>query len=78
MPYYAKFLKNILTQKKKLGEFETVALTEGSSAMFRSKIPKKLKDPESFIIPCSIGGHDLGRALCDLGVSINLMPLSIF
>ncbi|WP_216072253.1 hypothetical protein, partial [Acinetobacter baylyi] len=27
---------------------------------------------------CSIGGMDVGRALCDLGVSINLMPLSIF
>ncbi|XP_062114589.1 uncharacterized protein LOC133825695 [Humulus lupulus] len=78
MPNYVKFLKDILTKKRRLGEFETVALTEGCSAMLKSKIPLKLKDPGSFTIPCSIGGRDVGRALCDLGASINLMPMSIF
>ncbi|XP_062103849.1 uncharacterized protein LOC133814964 [Humulus lupulus] len=78
MPNYVKFLKDILTKKRRLGEFETVALTEGCSAMLKSKIPPKLKDPSSFMIPCSIGGRDVGRALCDLGTSINLMPMSIF
>ncbi|XP_062085804.1 uncharacterized protein LOC133791913 [Humulus lupulus] len=77
MPNYVKFLKDILTKKRRLGEFETVALTEGCSAMLKSKIPPKLKDPGSFTIPCSIGGRDVGRALCDLGASINLMPMSI-
>ncbi|XP_060967915.1 uncharacterized protein LOC133035754 [Cannabis sativa] len=56
MPNYVKFLKDILTKKRRLGEFETVALTEGCSAMLKSKIPPKLKDPGSFTIPCSIGG----------------------
>ena len=40
--------------------------------------PPKLKDPGSFTIPCSIGGCDFGKALCDLGACINLMPFSIF
>ncbi|XP_062086086.1 uncharacterized protein LOC133792186 [Humulus lupulus] len=71
MPNYAKFFKNILTKKRRLGEFETVA-------MLKSKIPPKLRDPGIFTIPCSIGGRDVGRALCDLGASINLMPMSIF
>ncbi|XP_062085342.1 uncharacterized protein LOC133791428 [Humulus lupulus] len=78
MPNYVKFLKDILMKKRRLGEFETVALTEGCSAMLKSKIPPKLKDPGSITIPCSIGGRDVGRALCDLGASINLMPMSIF
>ncbi|KAM6567781.1 hypothetical protein CsatA_026909 [Cannabis sativa] len=78
MPNYVKFLKDILTKKRRLGEFETVALTEGCSAMLKNKIPPKLKDPGSFTIPISIGGRDVGRALCDLGASINLMPMSIF
>ncbi|XP_060974037.1 uncharacterized protein LOC133039215 [Cannabis sativa] len=78
MPNYVKFLKDILTKKRRLGEFETVALTEGCSTMLKSKIPPKLKDLGSFTIPCSIGGRDVGRALCDLGASINLMPMSIF
>ncbi|XP_062100922.1 uncharacterized protein LOC133806851 [Humulus lupulus] len=78
MPNYVKFFKDILTKNRRLGEFEMVALTEGCSAILKNKIPPKLKDLDSFTIPCSIGCRDVGRALCDLGVSINLMPMSIF
>ena len=78
MPNYVKFLKDILARKKRLGEFETVALTQESNHMLQSKIPKKLKDLGSFTIPCSIGTRYTDRALCDLGARINLMPLSVF
>ncbi|KAJ9541005.1 hypothetical protein OSB04_027511 [Centaurea solstitialis] len=78
MPSYAKFLKDILSKKKRITEYETVALTEGCSALVTNKLPPKQKDPGSFTIPCSIGGKEVGKALCDLGASINLMPLSIF
>ncbi|XP_038882389.1 uncharacterized protein LOC120073658 [Benincasa hispida] len=37
-----------------------------------------MKDPGTFTLPCTIGGKMVGNALCDLGASINLMPLSIF
>ncbi|KAH9697740.1 hypothetical protein KPL71_023731 [Citrus sinensis] len=43
-----------------------------------SKIPQKIKDPGSFTIPCSIGTKYSGKALCDLGASINLIPFSVF
>nr|XP_009784699.1 PREDICTED: uncharacterized protein LOC104233092 [Nicotiana sylvestris] len=46
--------------------------------MFQNKLPQKLKDPGSFTILVRIGNIDVGRALCNLGVSINLMPLSLF
>ena len=78
MPLYAKFLKDILSKKKKLNEFETVALSEECSALVTKTIPPKLKDPGCFTIPCSIGGKKIGKALCDLGANINLMPLSVF
>ncbi|KAH9751024.1 hypothetical protein KPL71_014117 [Citrus sinensis] len=78
MPNYVKFLKDILARKIRLGEFETVALTQECSHMLQSKIPKKLKDLESFTIQCSIGARYNGRALCDLGASINLMSLFLF
>ncbi|XP_062080512.1 uncharacterized protein LOC133785277 [Humulus lupulus] len=42
------------------------------------KLPQKVKDPGSFTIPCTIGGSSFDKALCDLGASINLMPLSVF
>ncbi|XP_022857587.1 uncharacterized protein LOC111378584 [Olea europaea var. sylvestris] len=78
MPNYAKFLKKVMSKKRKLEEFETVKLTEECSAILQKKLPHKLKDPSSFNIPCNIGGITFDRALCDLGASINLMPLSVF
>ena len=78
MPNYVKFLKDILARKMRLGEFETVALTQESSQMLQNKISQKLKDLRSFTIPCFIGTRYNGRTLCDLGTSINLMLLSMF
>ena len=71
-------MKDILSQKRRLADFETVNLTEECSAILQRKLPQKLKDPGSFTIPCTIGNAIFERALCDLGASINLMPLSIF
>ncbi|XP_057775057.1 uncharacterized protein LOC130994035 [Salvia miltiorrhiza] len=78
MPQYAKFLKDIIKRKKRLREFKTVNLNEECSAILQWKLPAKLKHPGSFTISCTIGGQQFGKALCDLGASINLMPLSIF
>ncbi|XP_062089289.1 uncharacterized protein LOC133795851 [Humulus lupulus] len=75
---YVKFMKDILTKKRRLGEFETVALTKECSSFLQNKLPPKMKDPGSFTIPCTIGNSYCGMALCDLGASINLMPMSIF
>ncbi|KAI3709612.1 hypothetical protein L2E82_39378 [Cichorium intybus] len=78
MPSYVKFLKDILSNKRKIEKQATVALTEECSAIILNKLPPKLKDPGSFTIPINIGDSEFGKALCDLGASINLMPLSIF
>ncbi|XP_044474078.1 uncharacterized protein LOC123202290 [Mangifera indica] len=77
MSVYAKFLKDILSNKRKLEEFETVALSEECSAILQNKLPPKLKDPGSFSIPCEVGKESFEKALYDLSVSISLMPLSI-
>ena len=77
-PSYVKFMKKILASKKKLEEYGTIALTEECSAILQKKLPPKLQDPGSFAIPFSIGNQVSGKALCDLGASINLMPLSMF
>ncbi|KAL5537709.1 hypothetical protein UlMin_030066 [Ulmus minor] len=78
MPKYAKFMKEILSKKRKLGDYETVMLNEECSAVLQRKLPQKLKDPGSFTIPCTIGSCNFDKVLCDLGASINLMPLSVF
>ncbi|KAL5538669.1 hypothetical protein UlMin_044627 [Ulmus minor] len=83
MPNYVKFMKDMLTKKRRFGEFETVALTHECSAVLQNKLPPKLKDPGSFTIPCSIGNQYFGKALCDLGatrpttVSLQLADRSI-
>ncbi|XP_028785144.1 uncharacterized protein LOC114741049 [Neltuma alba] len=78
MPKYVKFLKDVLSKKKRFGEFETVALTEDCSAILQRKLPPKLRNPGSFYIPCNIGKHFNGKALRDLEASVNLMPLAVF
>ena len=78
MPRYVKFIKDVLSKKRKLGEYETVTLLEECSAISQKKFPTKIKDPGSFTIPCAIGNAVFKRTLCDLGASINLMPWSIF
>ncbi|KAK8694694.1 hypothetical protein V6N13_072241 [Hibiscus sabdariffa] len=75
MPTYAKFLKDIITKKREIERYETVA-TAGEYSL--GDIPPKKNDPCSFIIPCSIGDNYVGKALCDLGSSVNLMPISVF
>ena len=77
MPSYMKFMKEILSKKRKLEDYETVALTEECSTILQKKLPPKLKDPGSLNIPCKIGKLEEMKALCDLGASINLMPLPL-
>ncbi|XP_019431676.1 PREDICTED: uncharacterized protein LOC109338812 [Lupinus angustifolius] len=76
MPTYAKFMKDLLTKKMKLSE-EIVTFEAGCSAIIQKSLPKNTKDPGSFTIPVTIGELSVGKALLDLGASINLMPLSM-
>ncbi|XP_038876853.1 uncharacterized protein LOC120069223 [Benincasa hispida] len=78
MPTYVKFFKDNLTKKRRVSEKEVIALMQECNALISNNLPKKQKDPGSFTVPCSIGGLDVGHALCDLEASIYLMPLSIF
>ena len=43
MPKYAKFLKDLISNKKKLQEFETVTLTKECNAIISNKLPLKMK-----------------------------------
>ncbi|XP_022143499.1 uncharacterized protein LOC111013376 [Momordica charantia] len=63
MPTYVRFLKDILTKKRKLGDYETVAMTKAYNVILTSKIPTNMKDPRSFTIPVFIGAQKIGLAL---------------
>ncbi|XP_070015391.1 uncharacterized protein [Nicotiana sylvestris] len=59
VPKYARYLRDIVANKRRHAEFEIVALTEECSARVQSKLPPKLKDPGSFTIPLSLGKQEL-------------------
>ncbi|KAK8663330.1 hypothetical protein V6N13_083153 [Hibiscus sabdariffa] len=71
-------LRTWCPEKTRIGEFETVAAIKTWLDMMHNKVPAKKTDPESFIIPCSIGHNYATKALCDPGASINLMPKYVF
>ncbi|KAJ9562175.1 hypothetical protein OSB04_007335 [Centaurea solstitialis] len=73
IPTYAKFLKDLISTKRR----SRILLSEECSALITTMVPEKLGDPGSFSIPCSINGLSIHRALCDLGASVSLMPLAI-
>ncbi|KAK8698068.1 hypothetical protein V6N13_114199 [Hibiscus sabdariffa] len=77
VPSYGKFLKDIVTKKRKVESYATVVVASEYCAR-RIDLPMKKKDPGSFIIPCSICNNFMGNALCDLGSSVNLMPKVVF
>ena len=53
LPSYVKFMKDILSEKRRLSDFKTVNLTDECSAILQRKLPQKLKDPSSFTISCT-------------------------
>ncbi|XP_050910031.1 uncharacterized protein LOC127123897 [Lathyrus oleraceus] len=81
---FEKF-KEVLTQlrallkggKQKLNQ-DQVNMTEKEEIAKPSEVPLKMKDPGEFSITCTIGGLKIPHALCDLGLSINVMSLSKF
>ena len=76
MPHYTKFMKDILSRKRKIIE-GVVSLTETCSVVIQRSLLEKMQDPSSFTIPYTIGNSEMGKTLCDFGASINLMPLSV-
>nr|GEW26727.1 reverse transcriptase domain-containing protein [Tanacetum cinerariifolium] len=77
MPKFTLMFKSLLNNKEKLFDLATTPVNENCSAVILKKLPEKLGDPSKFRIPCDFPELDECLALADLGVSINLMPLSI-
>ncbi|RYQ84252.1 hypothetical protein Ahy_B10g103354 [Arachis hypogaea] len=77
MPAYIKYMKELLPRKSSLKGGQTIVMNKECSALIQPQLPTKRKDPGSFHVPCAIGETMFDKALCDLGASINLMPLSL-
>ncbi|XP_037496978.1 uncharacterized protein LOC119371259 [Jatropha curcas] len=74
-----EFLKELCTNKRKVDSVEKVEMGEVCSAMIqRKRLPPKCKDRGMFAIPYKIGNVGIKRSMCDLGASINVIPLSVY
>ncbi|XP_073133599.1 uncharacterized protein [Henckelia pumila] len=73
IPNYAKFLKDLLRNKKKLNDLTQVTLNEECLNLLQKELSQKFHDPWNFSIPCHIGKFSVNNVLCDLGSSLNLM-----
>nr|GEU55348.1 retrovirus-related Pol polyprotein from transposon TNT 1-94 [Tanacetum cinerariifolium] len=67
MPNHGKFLKELVSKKHKLEQISFAFLSDESSAMIQNKVPPKLRDPISFLIPCTFSKALSCNALADLG-----------
>ena len=77
MPGCAKFMKDMVTKKRSIS-FEDDDILQHCSAIATRSLVQKREDSGAFSIPCIIRLLHFPKALCDLGVSINLMPLDIY
>jgi hypothetical protein len=75
---YAKFLKTLITVKRKTNVPKKVCLTEQVSSILQCRLPIKYKDPGCPTISCTIGVSHIEKALLDLGASVNLLPHSAY
>nr|GEW65483.1 reverse transcriptase domain-containing protein [Tanacetum cinerariifolium] len=78
MPKFASTLKALIGNKEKLSEMARTSMNEHYLAVILNKLPRKLRDPDKFLIPCEFPRMDECLALADLGASINLMPFSVW
>jgi hypothetical protein len=78
IPSYAKFLKDLVTVKRKTNVPKKAFMTEQVSVILQCKLPLKYKDPGCPTITCMIRVSQIERALLDLGASVNLLPYSVY
>ena len=78
VPTYAKFLKDLCTVKRGFNVNKKAFLTEQVSVIIECKTPVKYKDPGFPTIFVNIGRTCVEKALLDLGVSVNLLPFSMY
>ncbi|KAG7529568.1 Retrotransposon gag domain [Arabidopsis suecica] len=77
IPDSHKYVKDMITERIREVQGMVVLSHECSAINQKKIIPKKLGDPGSFTLPCTLGPLAFSKCLCDLGASVSLMPLSV-
>ncbi|XP_015165552.1 uncharacterized protein [Solanum tuberosum] len=78
---FAKFITMLRLLSVNIPLMEALEQMSGYAKFMKDLVTKKRakkEDPGAFTILCTIGSIKFAKALCDLGASINLMPLTIY
>ncbi|XP_042032291.1 uncharacterized protein LOC121778996 [Salvia splendens] len=77
LPIFSKFIKEFITGKTK-PSCKIVSRETVSAMIQKRRMPSKRTDPGMLTLPISIGNIKVEHAMCDLGASINVLPLSLY
>jgi hypothetical protein len=75
---YARYLKDILNQRRPIPETNMLVFAERCNAAILDGLLDKMGDPGVPTISCLIGTQKFDQALCDLGTSVSVMPEVIY
>ena len=75
---YAKFLKDLCINRKKLRCDERIVVGKNVSVVLQKKLSLKCRDSGMLSIPCRIENTRIRKVMLDIGVSINVMSKSIY
>ncbi|KAI3828508.1 hypothetical protein L1987_02609 [Smallanthus sonchifolius] len=78
IPAYAKYLKELCTQKRNHKFPKKLDVTANVNAILSGALPPKLQDPGAPIISIQVGDFKIKRALLDLGASVSILPGSLY
>jgi hypothetical protein len=75
---YARYLKDILNQKRPIPEMDRLVFAERCSAAILDGLPDKMGDPGVPTISCLIGTQKFNQALCYFRASVSVIPKVIY
>ncbi|KAJ0938200.1 putative transcription factor interactor and regulator CCHC(Zn) family [Helianthus annuus] len=78
LPSYAKYLKDLCSQKQTHKFPKKLDLAENVSSILSGALPPKLQDPGAPIISIQVGNFKINQALLDIGASVSILPGSLY
>jgi hypothetical protein len=78
VPTYARYLKDILNQKRPIPEMDMLVFVKRCSCTILDGLPDKMGDLGVPTISCLIGTQKFDQALYDLRASVSVMPKVIY
>ncbi|GJR70330.1 homeodomain-like protein [Tanacetum coccineum] len=78
IPFYSRLYDDSYEEEKGSYVLKDLDAYSIGTALRNDALPRKVKDPGSFTLPCYINNVCFKKAIADLGASVSVMPLSTY